>query len=230
MKTITHYFLLLTIWMTFGLQSSELSISHSEFILSSPPFESCHAPTIVETDNGDLLCAFFAGEKEGSENVSIWISRLHEKTWSKPIIIASDPNKIPCWNPVLTNVDDKLILFYKVGHHPQNWSGAYLESSDNGNTWSAAKPLPAGIYGPVKNKPLISKDNTLICGSSVESYQRWGCYVEITKDLGKTWTRSNPINLPDNYFGMIQPAIVKTNNKLLLLARTYNSKKIAMAT
>ncbi len=231
MKTYTHFLLQIVIFcIPFSIQSSALSISHSEFVLSSPPFSSCHAPTIAETADGDLLCAFFAGEKEGSKNVSIWMSRLHDNVWSKPIIVASDPSKIPCWNPVLTNVEGKLILFYKVGYHPQNWSGAYIESTNNGNTWSAVKPLPAGIYGPVKNKPLITNNNTLICGSSVESYQRWGCYVEVTKDFGKTWTRSNPINLPNNYFGMIQPTIVETNDKLLLLARTYDSRKIAKAT
>jgi hypothetical protein len=32
-----------------------------EFVFERAPFESCHASTVVQTADGGLLCAFFAG-------------------------------------------------------------------------------------------------------------------------------------------------------------------------
>ena len=37
------------------------------------PFESCHASTIAQMDNGDLVAAWFGGSYEGCEDVCIWV-------------------------------------------------------------------------------------------------------------------------------------------------------------
>ncbi len=131
---------------------------------------------------------------------------------------------------MLTKYKDQLLLFYKVGPNPQRWSGAFLTSNDEGASWNPPTLLPAGILGPIKNKPFITSDGRMLCGSSVESYERWGCYIETTSDGGQSWSKSAPINIPDNLYGIIQPTVVSTGNQgLLLLARTRNSKAIAKA-
>jgi predicted neuraminidase len=222
--------LLLSFFISKDLIALDDSIIREGFLFEKAPFKSCHASTIVETINGDLLCAYFGGDKEGAKNVGIYLSRFSNQKWSKPILIAKDEYQRPCWNPVLyTFPDGECLLFYKVGPSPATWSGVLMRSFDNGHTWNKKENLPAGIFGPIKNKPIL-KDEALICGSSVESYQRWGCYCEITYDRGKTWIKSAPINLKDDYFGIIQPTILPIDDsKLLLLARTKASGFIATA-
>lgn len=205
----------------------------TRFLFSSPPFKSCHGSSIVELRNGEMLVAYFAGKKEGAKGVGIWTSRWSPKLkeWKSPELIASDKDgDKPCWNPVLFAFDDELLLFYKVGHNPLSWSGVLKRSLDGGLTWGDEEPLPAGIYGPTKNKPFLRRDQMLLCGSSVESYRRWGCHVEMTSDRGRTWKRGDPINLEGNYFGIIQPTIFPlSDNTLMMLTRTRDSRFIAQS-
>ncbi len=43
----------------------------TSFLFSSAPFASCHASTVLETKDNELLCAFFGGQQEGSSDVAI---------------------------------------------------------------------------------------------------------------------------------------------------------------
>lgn len=202
-----------------------------EFVFENPPFASCHASTITETSSGKLLCAYFAGSEEGAKDVGIWLSVQTQKGWSAPRLIAKDP-EAACWNPVLfTLASGEILLFYKVGPHPCCWSGAIIRSYDEGNNWSPVEDLPAGVIGPIKNKPLLLPGGRLLCGSSIETWQRWGCWIDITKDHGKTWEKSSPINLKNDVFGIIQPTLFfASKSKLCLLARSYKAGAICLAT
>lgn len=195
-----------------------------EFVFQNPPFASCHASTLAETASGKLLCAYFAGSQEGAKDVGIWLSVRTSQGWSPPQLIAKDP-EVPCWNPVLFDLPSgEILLFYKVGPNPMSWSGVLLRSKDEGASWFSAEPLPAGVIGPAKNKPILLKDGTLLCGSSIETWQRWGCWIDMTSDEGKTWAKSNPINLPHNLKGIIQPTLFFTpQGHLKLLARAYKT-------
>lgn len=63
-------------------------ILRSEFIFEKAPFASCHASTIVETDDG-LLAAWFGGSAEGADDVGIWMARFNGKEWSAPVMVAT---------------------------------------------------------------------------------------------------------------------------------------------
>jgi len=179
-----------------------------EFVFENAPFASCHASTLVEVQGGDLLAAWFGGSAEGNPDVAIWLSRNSHNTWSKPQRIVSEPG-VATYNPVLFRTLDNLLwLFYKFGPSPTNWSGGSLTSSDLGQTWSKPIHLPAGLYGPIKNKPLILSDGTILAGTSVESYRSWSCWVERSIDNAHTWSRHGPIVVPGTEYGIIQPTIV----------------------
>ena len=47
--------------------------------------------------------------------------------------------------------------------------------------------LPAGILGPIKNKPLVLEGGDVLCGSSVESYAAWACWVERWSPATGAW-------------------------------------------
>ena len=195
-----------------------------EFIFEKAPFKECHASTIVELDNGELLASWFGGTNEKHPDVTIWLSRKKDNKWSVPRQVADgiqhDKKRYPCWNPVLFQLTNgPLMLFYKVGPHPSTWWGMLMTSTDNGKTWSEAKRLPEDIYGPIKNKPLELADGILVCPSSTED-KGWRVHFEKTEDLGKTWKFIEPINDPKR-FEIIQPALfIHPDGKIQALFRS----------
>lgn len=190
------------------------------FIFEQAPFPSCHASTIVETAPGEFLAAWFGGAAEGRPDVAIWGARLREGKWSEPFELAREP-QIATYNPVLFfSGDGVLWLYYNFGPSPQTWTAARMSSRDRGRTWSPVEHLPAGVYGPIKNKPLVLEDGVIVSGTSVESYRSWACWVERSRDHGRTWTRIGPIAMPPaapgvRTSGIIQPAIVPLGGKRL---------------
>ncbi|MBZ5497001.1 MAG: exo-alpha-sialidase [Acidobacteriia bacterium] len=167
-----------------------------EFIFISAPFASCHASTIVELRNGDFMAAWFGGSAESRPDVAIWGARLAGKEWSTPCELAREPN-IATYNPVLFfTADERLWLYFKFGPGPTAWTAARRWSADDGRSWSAVEYLPAGLYGPIRAKPLVLSDGTIVSGTSVESYQAWSCWIERSTDGGKTWTKFGPITVP----------------------------------
>ena len=200
-------------------------IQTAGFIYESAPFPSCHASTLVETPQG-IAAAWFGGTHEKHPDVAIWLSFFQNGNWSKPVEVANgiqgNGKRYPTWNPVLFQMPGKeLILFYKVGPAPDEWWGALKRSTDGGKSWSAEELLPKDIYGPIKNKPELLADGTLICPSSSEDHD-WRLHMEFTKDAGKTWTRTDALN-DGVTTSAIQPSILKLpGGKLQLVCRSEN--------
>lgn len=172
-----------------------------------------HASTVVELKNGDVMAAWFAGTKEGAPDVAIYGARLHNGIWTEPRELARAKG-VPCWNPVLFHtLDGRLWLYYKYGKKPDSWLGARKSSTDEGQTWSPEDRLPAGILGPIKDKPLILPNGIILSGSSVEAPRlpssapgqlysawaawAWSAWIERSTDNGRTWTKFGPITIPE---------------------------------
>lgn len=182
-----------------------------EFIFEKAPFPESHAATIAETPKG-LVAAWFGGTKERNPDVGIWVSRQEGGKWTAPVEVAngiqSETLRYPTWNPVLYQAPGgELLLFYKIGPKPSEWKGWLRTSKDNGRTWSAAQALPEGYIGPVKNKPVLLKNGTLLSPTSTEGSGGWLVHFEATPDFGKTWIKTAPV--PNGATqGAIQPSIL----------------------
>lgn len=200
----------------------------NEFIFTSAPFASAHASNIVELRDGDFLASWFGGSAEGRPDVAIWGARLAGGKWSPPFELVREPD-IACYNPVMFYTKDgRLWFYYKFGPHPSSWSAGRRWSDDDGKTWSAVEHLPAGLYGPIRTKPLILADGTVVSGSSVESYHSWAVWIERSTDNGKTFQRIGPITVPrktassdNSTYGIIQPSVISLGQgHLRLYARS----------
>jgi len=205
----------------------------SEFVFETAPFASAHASTIVETPDG-LVTAWFGGTREGADDVGIWLSRRVQGEWTAPREVATgaQPNggRYPCWNPVLFALPDHtLMLFYKVGPSPQRWWGVVRTSRDSGRTWDDARRLPDGVLGPIKNKPVLLSDGTLLAPSSTESPtspSTWRVHFERTTDAGLTWSSVFPAAKDDGpAIDAIQPSIlVHRDGRLQAIGRTRSQR------
>ncbi len=211
-------------------KSIELTQLESSFIYDTASFPSCHASTIAETPAG-LVAAWFGGTHEKHEDVEIWLSRMENEKWTAPVSVANgvqdSSKRFPCWNPVLFQYPGgPLMLFYKVGADPVEWWGEWITSTDHGKTWSKPVRLPDGMLGPIKNKPVLLDDGRLVCPSSTEhpTDGRWQVHLEISKDTGKTWLSTGPLN-DGIKFHIIQPSLlVHSDNKLQLLCRSMENR------
>ncbi len=218
MKALCSTFFWLTVTIMSYSAEPHPSVVKQGFIYETAPFPSCHASTIEQTESGALVAAWFGGTDEGNPDVGIWLSRNENGTWTKPVEVAA-AERVPCWNPVFINMpDNELVLYYKAGESPRAWSGLLKRSRDEGKTWSEPELLPAGILGPIKNKPVLLPDHSLLCGSSVESWKSWVSWAEITTDSGKTWNKYGPIlpppveGIPESTYGIIQPTLFIADN------------------
>lgn len=199
----------------------------AEFIYETAPFPSCHASTITDTPSGPVA-AWFGGTEEKHPDVGIWVSRHDGSKWSMPVEVANgvqaDGKRHPSWNPVLFQAKGgPLLLFYKVGPSPSRWWGMLIKSTDGGKTWSKPQRLPDSILGPIRAKPVLLADGTLLCPSSSE-HDGWRVHMEMTRDLGATWTKTPALN-DGKEFGAIQPSVlIHPGNRLQALCRSRQSR------
>jgi predicted neuraminidase len=203
------------------------SVVKAEFIYEHAPFPSCHASTIAETKDG-LIAAWFGGTDEGNPDVGIWMSRHTGGKWSDPVEVANgvqeDGKRHPCWNPVLYPAETgPLLLFYKVGPSPSRWWGMLMSSEDSGKTWTKPRRLPDGMLGPIKNKPVMLPDGRLLCPSSSE-HDGWIVHVEYTPDLGRTWSKSGPLNSAREFYAIQPTVLLHPGNRVQLLCRSKQKR------
>ncbi|MDZ7262479.1 MAG: exo-alpha-sialidase [candidate division KSB1 bacterium] len=166
---------------------------------------SCHASTIVELPDGDLLAAWYAGTREMAQDVAILIARLKKgvDTWSEPVVVADTPEKSE-GNPVLwLDPRNKLWLFY-VTMYGSDWTTCkvkYIQSDDFGHTWGPEHILREQPGWMTRNKPLILNNGDILLPLYDE--RTWESLFMYSTDGGQTWQHTE--NLPSSP-GNIQPA------------------------
>lgn len=198
-----------------------MRILSRDYLFEQAPFAQCHASTVVGLPGGALLAAWFGGNREGAPDVAIWTARREASAtaWDAPRQVASEPGA-PCWNPVLFADGDRIWLFYKVAPTVPAWTGCSQLSRDGGITWEAPVRFPAGLLGPIKNKPIRMSNGEILCPTSVEAYGVWTCWVELLGVEGVPQQRFGPIAVPGEPFGIIQPTLWESEpGRIHLLAR-----------
>ncbi len=188
---------------------------HSEYVFTEAPFDACHAPTIGVC-GAELVAAWFAGTGEGAADTEIWLARRTSAGWEPPARITQ--TRFACWNPVLCVANGELLLFYRCGPSPSQWSSFLRRSSDGGRTFGEPNAIPAPFLGPIKNKPLLL-GGRLLCPSSREN-KGWRAHLEWFDPRHEHWAIAAELDDPHS-LSPIQPALLDYGGgRIQALART----------
>lgn len=177
-------------------------------------FPQCHASSLVRLENGEILCVYFAGQREKADDVGIWLSRRTQEGWEKPrrlFKVCDDPH----WNPVIFVIPLGLRVCFKVGREIRDWLSWRSESYDGGRTWTAPVPYHEAA-GPVRSKPIMLSSGRMIAPNSVETALSWRPRVDVSDDFGESFQILSPIPIncedekKNNFIqglGAIQPTL-----------------------
>jgi predicted neuraminidase len=190
-----------------------------EFLSPAREEYDCHSSCIIETSPGHLCAAWKAKSGQGFSNRDLkggsfgaWVSLYDGASWSEAIEVAHSEDAI-VWTPILCKLSSQeILLFYRIGPSPRQVVSYLMRSFDGGKTWSDAEILPAGIIGPTKCHPLvlgrkIISPSSVEVGSPLSQDKAAACWIEISEDAGKTWSKVGPIQIPGRKFGVIEPSL-----------------------
>jgi len=181
-------------------------------------FPSSHAANLLALRNGDLLCAWFSGTREGASDVAIVVARLKRGSdqWSAPEVVDQQEGR-SYQNPVLFEVPDgKIWLFHSSQEADKGESHAnilVLTSDDGGETWSSAKPAFTKP-GAFTRQPMVVLPNgdwmlpmyfagggPKAANSSSTAYPA----MQVSSDHGVSWKE---YDVPDAA-GLVQPVVLQ---------------------
>ena len=146
-----------------------------------------HAATLIELENGDLLCTWMAGHLEGAPDLKIYLSRLDSGSaaWSEPIRITDDYTRSEQNPAIFKDTDGTLWLSYtslesrgctrdeweaQVPNHESEEGNNYImswtalvefrTSHDNGVSWSEKSTFSSdtGLWSRYPIKELSNGD------------------------------------------------------------------------
>jgi predicted neuraminidase len=183
-----------------------------------------HASNIMPLENGDFLCAWFAGTQEGVADISIYMSRLNkgESKWSEPVKVSDDPSRSE-QNPILFPAPDGKLWLCYTAQKSGNQDTAiirYRISEDKGYTWGPIETL-FDTPGTFIRQPIVVLDNgewlIPIWYCPVAPGKKWvgdddTSAVKISADSGKTWTEY-PV---PNSIGCVHMNVEKLDDGTLL--------------
>jgi predicted neuraminidase len=180
-----------------------------------PGYPSCHAATIAELGNGDLLTAWYAGSREGATDVAILASRLPRgsERWTPPAVIEDTPDKSE-GNPVLFVDRQGTVWLFFVTMHGDGWTQCkvkYKKSTDQGRTWGEVVVLRDELGWMTGNKPTVLKNGEILLPLYDE--RQWSTVVMISGDGGKTWKPTAEITSTP---GNIQATVAELSDGSLL--------------
>src|SRR5690625_3035286 len=192
-----------------------------------------HASNLHLLKNGDLLCVWFGGSREGKADISIMCSRKKkgDPEWSSPTVLSEDTERSE-QNPILfENTNGELMLVYtaQIGVHQDTSIVRYRTSQDDGHTWSDIKTLFEEPGTFVRHKPVILDNKTIVypayycMRSSTGFLGNDYSVIKTSTDHGKTW---NEYEI-EHSKGLVHMSLVQgANDKLIGFFRSRKSDNI----
>lgn len=186
-----------------------------EFVYKQTDFPQCHASSIVELDNGDLVATYFGGTKERNPDVCIWVNRKPKGSdkWSEPQLVADGVFKLGTEEARIARMDTTCA---------KAETGPIVGVN---KTWAESKKdsIPTGLYRKACWNPVLfempNKELWLFfkIGWVMNDWTGW---VVKSKDGGKTWSKKEP--LPEGFQGPIKNKPVVVGERLICPSSTEN--------
>jgi predicted neuraminidase len=195
---------------------------------SNERYPECHASTIVELPNGDLLAAWYAGSREKGSDVAILAARRRSRQdrWGEPFVLADDPHR-PEGNPVLfADQRGTVWLFYNVmygsgeGRTRQGtgWTTCRIHfktSTDGGFTWSIPGTLTEEWGYITRSRPLQLENGDILLPAHDE--RDWSSIFFIAEEGKPIWTTGQRIDCGGGFhWGNIEPTLIQRADGSLL--------------
>ena len=149
-----------------------------------------HSPGLMALPNGDLLFVFFTATYEDEPEAALAATRLRygSDQWDFPsrFVNFADVNDVSplCWND-----NGTLWLFFGNIHLNGRYPFQWLNSKDNGASWSAVQfPRFNGKIGPYSSQPITSafrdENGTIYFGLDGLGSTS---FLMVSNDEGRTW-------------------------------------------
>lgn len=179
------------------IPTSHPAIVEDNFLYETTSFPQCHAGTILELPNGDLLASYFGGTRERNPDVCIWVSRKAKGSdkWEEPVLAADGVFELGTPDALLAGINDS-------------------------TTEASAGPILPYHKGTLKRKacwnPVLYQmpDGEIILffkiGLKVADWTGW---LVRSNDGGKTWSKREP--LPKGFIGPVKNKPELINNRLV---------------
>ncbi|MFD2728371.1 sialidase family protein [Enterococcus camelliae] len=161
-----------------------------------------HAPAIIETKDGGLLCAWFAGSFEGSGDISILVSTFdgNSQKWLVPVTVSRGINRSEQNPSFFRAPNNQIWLIYtsqesrQVGKDNMQYTSVIMvqKSSDEGETWGNPEVLfgTEGTFGRQGIQVLSNGRwlySTWLCEDSKDGLTNDPTEFQVSDDEGKTW-------------------------------------------
>ena len=212
-----------------------------EALIPNAPYRSCHAADLLELENGDLLCVWFAGSSEGNADISIVGSRLKagESQWGSPVKISDDPTRSE-QNPSLfqhPNGEIWAVYTAQVARTADTPAHVSLQdtaeirckkTTDQGRTWGKTEVL-------FDEKGSFCRQTIQILSNGRWIFGNWICpagkactasdwtVFRISDDEGKSWRK---VEMPDSAGRVHANVIELGGGKLVALMRSRFADRI----
>ena len=161
------------------------------------------------------------------------------QSWSEPRPIRTETAPVvPTRGPLIRTRSGALILlFQNMAGLNERWDEAKRDwtpvfrsdlwvtrSRDEGTTWDEPQRPFAGVYGTIVSSIQTRSGHVVVpIQIALSEPGRWGMYVFVSADDGRTWSRSNLIDLGGNghHDGAIEATVTElSDTRLMMLIRT----------
>lgn len=198
------------------------------FVNDGSPGTISHVSSITQVDENSIMCTWYAGSREGAQDVAIYSSTFKGKKWSGPTLLVDRKKSSSELNRYVKKIGNSLIyndnngrlwLFYSsvaVG----GWSFTslnYKVSPDNGHSWSRSRKIYLSPFfnltNNVKNKGISFNDGSFIVPVYHEFINNFSQVLHIVPDSTAINYRINRITRTRN---AIQPSLVHTGDSRII--------------
>lgn len=203
--------------------------SHSISLNMPQQSKSVHSSTIIKIKN-NIIVAYFAGSREGAKDVAIYANKIHNFQSSKAILLLDryklmqDSNEYikKLGNPLFVKINEKVYLFV-VGVSIGGWSTSkiYLYEINEDLTLNYKNKLLLSPFANLSN--LIRTKASIVNFSNNKN----GFILPIYHELAKKFPinllfdeNANLLNISliNNFYNLLQPALMPINNTNCLIA------------